>query len=331
MRDIHCHILPGVDDGARDLAMSLEMLRAARSAGVTQIVCTPHCRDPYFDYERMRASFALLREHAGGFPLTMGFEVAYPKLMDERIALKVEHTYEVAGLCDEIARGEGLPPADVDLAWLCGLLHDIGRFEQLRQWGTFSDADSCSHAALGIQVLKDEMGSFTGDPEWAHIIERAVALHSDFRLPSGLGARERLFCTITRDADKVDILRVFNQSSCDAVLGIDPSEFSRGDISDVAFEAFGERRCLARDEHPGSLDGLVGAVCLAFELELPASRKALGDRGYLQALLREPFGLSPHFESELTQYRWDAICDVMQGLCPIPALMPNVRPPISAS
>lgn len=53
--------------------MSLEMLRAARSAGVTRIVCTPHCRDPYFDYERMRASFALLREHAGGFPLTIAF------------------------------------------------------------------------------------------------------------------------------------------------------------------------------------------------------------------------------------------------------------------
>ena len=240
--------------------------------------------------------------------------VALYDASDERIALKVEHTYEVAGLCDEIARGEGLPPADVDLAWLCGLLHDIGRFEQLCQWGTFSDADSCSHAALGIRVLKDEMGSFTNDPEWAFIIERAVALHSDFRLPSGLSDRECLFCTITRDADKVDILRVFNQSSCEAVLGIDPSEFSRGESSDVAFEAFGERRCLARDERPRSLDGLVGAVCLAFELELPASRKALGDRGYLQALLREPFGLSPHFESELTQYRWEAICDVVQGL-----------------
>lgn len=230
---------------------------------------------------------------------------------DVRIALKIEHTYEVAELCDEIARGEGLLSADVDLAWLCGLLHDIGRFDQLRRWGTFSDADSCSHAALGIQVLKNEMASFTGDPERARIIERAVALHSDFRLPPGLSARERLFCTITRDADKVDILRVFNRSSCDAVLGIDPSEFSRGEISDVAFEAFGERRCLACDERPGSLDGLVGAVCLAFELELPASRKTLGDRGHLLALLRGPFGLSPHFESELTQYRWDAICDVM--------------------
>ena len=35
---------------------------------------------------------------------------------DERIVLKVEHAYEVAELCDEIARGEGLSPADVDLA-----------------------------------------------------------------------------------------------------------------------------------------------------------------------------------------------------------------------
>ncbi len=52
MRDIHCHILPGVDDGSPDLEYSLAMLSAAREAGVTSIVCTPHCRDPYFDYDR---------------------------------------------------------------------------------------------------------------------------------------------------------------------------------------------------------------------------------------------------------------------------------------
>lgn len=82
MRDMHCHILPGVDDGARDLDMSFEMLEAAREAGVTSIVCTPHCRDPYFDYHAMREAFEELRAHAGGFPLTMGFEVAHAKLME---------------------------------------------------------------------------------------------------------------------------------------------------------------------------------------------------------------------------------------------------------
>lgn len=57
------------------------MLDAARKAGITSITCTPHCRDPYFDYDLMWDSFELLREHAGGFPLQMGFEVYHPKLM----------------------------------------------------------------------------------------------------------------------------------------------------------------------------------------------------------------------------------------------------------
>ncbi len=82
MRDIHCHILPGVDDGAQDLRESLAMLEAARAAGVTSIVCTPHCRDPYFDYDAMWEAFYLLKEHAGGFPLQMGFEVYHSKLME---------------------------------------------------------------------------------------------------------------------------------------------------------------------------------------------------------------------------------------------------------
>lgn len=81
MRDIHCHILPGVDDGAPDLKHSLAMLKAARAAGATSVVCTPHCRDPYFDYERMLAAYDELRAAVPDFPLYMGFEVNHSKLM----------------------------------------------------------------------------------------------------------------------------------------------------------------------------------------------------------------------------------------------------------
>ncbi|MBM6953488.1 CpsB/CapC family capsule biosynthesis tyrosine phosphatase [Enorma phocaeensis] len=82
MRDMHCHILPGVDDGARNITESCQMLYAARQAGVTEIVCTPHCRDPYFDYEGMWQAFELFRLHARGFPVRMGFEVNHTKLME---------------------------------------------------------------------------------------------------------------------------------------------------------------------------------------------------------------------------------------------------------
>lgn len=82
MRDIHCHILPGVDDGAANLEQSLAMLEAARAVGVTHMVCTPHCRDPYFDFEKMWEAYRLLCEHAGDMHLQMGFEVNHAKLMD---------------------------------------------------------------------------------------------------------------------------------------------------------------------------------------------------------------------------------------------------------
>lgn len=66
-----------------------------------------------------------------------------------RIALKIEHTYHVAEACDAVAREQGWSSEDIDLAWLCGLLHDMGRFEQLRRWDTFKDAESMSHAGAG--------------------------------------------------------------------------------------------------------------------------------------------------------------------------------------
>lgn len=85
MRDMHCHILPGVDDGARNLNVSLAMLRAAERSGITEIVCTPHCRDPYFDWEAMWKAYEALASTAKSrginIPLRMGFEVHHAKLM----------------------------------------------------------------------------------------------------------------------------------------------------------------------------------------------------------------------------------------------------------
>lgn len=42
MIDLHCHLLPGLDDGAPDLTVSLEMARIAVADGIQVVVCTPH-------------------------------------------------------------------------------------------------------------------------------------------------------------------------------------------------------------------------------------------------------------------------------------------------
>lgn len=48
MIDIHCHILPGIDDGAQDLEMAIAMANAAVSQGITHVLATPHHRNPAF-------------------------------------------------------------------------------------------------------------------------------------------------------------------------------------------------------------------------------------------------------------------------------------------
>ena len=47
----------------------------------------------------------------------------------------------------------GLTGEDKDVAWLLGMLHDIGRFEQIRCFGTFNDGMSVDHAELGADIL----------------------------------------------------------------------------------------------------------------------------------------------------------------------------------
>ncbi len=233
-----------------------------------------------------------------------------------RIALKIEHTRRVATLCDTIARSEGLPAANVDLAWLCGLLHDIGRFEQIRRWDTFRDADSESHAQLGIQELfgteDDAPGNirrFADERYEDNLIRAAVGFHSDFRLPGDLDARTRLFCNIVRDADKADILRTVSESSVETILGVDKRTFLASRFSDEALQAFSEHRCLKRSERHEPADYLIGLICFVFELVFAETRRAVAAQGHLFRVLDDPFGLDRPFDDLKTQETWERIGD----------------------
>ena len=63
MIDIHCHILPAIDDGSADLQETLEMLRIAAGDGITHIVATPHYRHGASpNAQDIREKIALVRE-----------------------------------------------------------------------------------------------------------------------------------------------------------------------------------------------------------------------------------------------------------------------------
>lgn len=233
-----------------------------------------------------------------------------------RIALKVAHTLRVAQVAGRIAAGMGLAEQDVDLAWLCGLLHDMGRFEQVRRWNTFRDADSTSHAHLGEEVLfgpREHLGvpaaksvsprirDFVTDDAEDKVIRLSVRHHSDYRLPADLDERARQFCEVVRDADKIDILYTASLDTPETMLGCSTDELLNSALSSEAIRAFDERRCMLRDERSQPADFLVSFACFAFELAFVPSRAIMREQGCATGLLERPFGIEEPFRDARTR------------------------------
>jgi hypothetical protein len=95
------------------------------------------------------------------------------------------------------------------LAEVAALCHDLGRFPQYRDFGTFKDADSVNHARLSAEILQEnDLLGFLSAPE-RESVTLAVRLHNVFAVPSGLSPEASDLLKVVRDADKLDIWRVF--------------------------------------------------------------------------------------------------------------------------
>jgi protein-tyrosine phosphatase len=101
MVDLHHHLLPGLDDGPKDLATSIEMARMAAEDGITHVVATPHASGRYtFNPDTIAKRAALLREaiDAEGIALTIAtgcdFHMSYDNVQD---AVAHPHKYTLNG------------------------------------------------------------------------------------------------------------------------------------------------------------------------------------------------------------------------------------------
>ncbi|MCD7824595.1 MAG: HD domain-containing protein [Clostridiaceae bacterium] len=209
---------------------------------------------------------------------------------DSKIKLKIDHTYRVAALCERIAKSLKLSADDVDLAWLLGMLHDVGRFEQVKNYGTFSDADSIDHAHYGVQILYDDgrLGDYVkispDDREYA-LIQTAIRNHSAYRIEEGLDSQTVLFCHLLRDADKIDILKVNYDVPLEEIYNVTTENLKHAMVSDEVMKQFFEKHAVLRSAKRTSVDHIVGHAALVFELIYPESYKIIQDQGYLSKIL----------------------------------------------
>jgi HD superfamily phosphohydrolase YqeK len=127
-----------------------------------------------------------------------------PRMMD----LKKTHTLHVVENAKAIAAGEGFDERTSLACEAAALLHDTGRYEQIRTYNTFRDSESVDHAKFSYDIVR-EKGWLDALDEKDAILD-AVRVHNMRLIPQEVEGD--LFAStiarVVRDADKLDIFRV---------------------------------------------------------------------------------------------------------------------------
>lgn len=211
------------------------------------------------------------------------------ELAARNIQLKIEHTHKVCDAMALLASGEKLSENETHIAAAVALLHDVGRFPQYRQWRTFRDSDSDNHARLAIDVIREEkiLVSLTKDEQV--LIEEAVRFHNQLELPVRVQSPTRRYIELIRDADKLDIWRIFvellslppEERPSAATLGLDDQADM---ISDACIAALQSGSIVRLDSATCFNDFKLLQISWVYDLTCATSRKLLRERGYIETL-----------------------------------------------
>lgn len=203
---------------------------------------------------------------------------------DEKIKIKIAHIERVATNAKNIAQKLNLSKEQIELAELIGLLHDIGRFEQVRIYHTFVDKDSINHGEYGIKILFEQglIRKFIQEDKYDKIIKLAILNHNRAAIEEGLSEEENLQAKIIRDADKLDICYVLTFGDKKAIW--ESADLSQDKITDEIYREFIEDKVINYKERKTSADILVSHFAYVYDFNFEQTRQVIVENQYFDKL-----------------------------------------------
>ena len=209
---------------------------------------------------------------------------------DAKIEIKIAHTYRTVAVAKKIAQSLHLLEEDVELAGLIGLLHDIGRFEQLRIYDTFDDLKSVDHADFSVSLLFEQglIKEFIESREYDDLIRKAIQNHNKYKIEEGLNERELLHAKLIRDADKTDIYEVHVKDIVNEKNVLyDNRDLSKHKISPQVLEDFIHHKTINKKDCQNRLDNLIVVLAFLYDFNFEAGLEIIIQRKYLDTLLEQ--------------------------------------------
>lgn len=205
---------------------------------------------------------------------------------DDKIQLKIIHTYCVVECAEEIARRMGLSEEDVQIAKMIGLLHDIGRFEQLKRFHSF-DPGTMDHAVYGAELLfgtEKMIRRFVEDDRYDALMKTAIEKHSDFKLEGVSDERTFLHAKLIRDADKLDNCRVKLEETMETLLDVDEKTVGEGVISEAVWESCVREESVLSSDRKEKIDYWVSYLALYFDVNFQETYDIIKENDYIRRI-----------------------------------------------
>lgn len=195
------------------------------------------------------------------------------------INYKYKHSYRVYKISESISEGLNLNGEDILLASVIGLLHDIGRFEQLKEYSSYNDIN-LDHADYGAKLLFQHnlIKKFNIDKKYYDIIEFAIRNHNKYEIEDTNDNRKLMFAKIVRDADKIDILKA-HAIYCDYKI-----QETEEDISNKVKDTFYNEKQINRIDKKTSNDGILLLLALIFDINFKVSAYLIEDGNIVNEL-----------------------------------------------
>ena len=205
---------------------------------------------------------------------------------NDKVKLKIIHTYGVVECSRKIAEGLKLSEEDCKLAQIIGLLHDIGRFEQLKCYDSF-EPETMNHAAYGVKILFEEgmIRRFVKEDKWDGIIKMAIARHSDYSLQGITDERELLHAQIMRDADKLDNCRVKLENPIETMLGVPEEAVGMSEISREVMQQFENQTSVLLETRRTKMDYWLSYLAYFFDINFKVTYEIINDNHYVDKLI----------------------------------------------
>lgn len=227
---------------------------------------------------------------------------------NERIKVKIAHTERTAKIAKEIAKYLKLEEEKVQLAELIGLLHDIGRFEQVKRYNTFIDKNSVNHGELGVEILfeKGLIQNFIVDRQYDEIIKKSILNHNRNKKDLVFSKeKEELYTKIIRDADKTDIIYALTFEEKEAAWG--KADFSNEKMTDEIFKEFIEEKEIDYQQRKTAVDILVSHFAYVYDFNYPYGLQVIKEKNYIKKIY-DRF----KFEEEETKNRIKQIYEIVE-------------------